>query len=103
MMISGMVTMVAAAMMVVYGSSCGCDPANEAMATVTGFVASEDSWLDSRNSFHEEMKARIAVVKTAGAASGMITLRNAWPWVQPSIRAASSSSHGISLKNDVRV
>ena len=73
------------------------------MATVTGWVASLDSWLAIRNSFQEEMNARIAVVKIAGAASGMMTFRNACPWVQPSIRADSSSSHGISRKNEVMV
>ena len=73
------------------------------MATVTGWVASLESWLEIRNSFHDEMNARIAVVKTAGAASGRMILRNACACVHPSIRAASSRSHGISRKNELSV
>ena len=53
-------------------------------------------------SFHAATNTMIAVVNTPGAAIGMITLRNAWPWVQPSIMAASSSSAGICRKNAVR-
>src|SRR5919205_1165250 len=102
-MTSGMVTMVPAAMMAVYGIWFGWAPAKLAMATVTGWVASLESWLAMRNSFHEEMKARIAVVKMAGAARGMMTLRKACPCVQPSTRADSSSSHGISRKKEVMV
>ena len=45
------------------------------------------------------MNTRIAVVNMPGAASGAITLRNAWNGVAPSIFAAFSSSHGISRKN----
>jgi hypothetical protein len=41
----------------------------------------------------------IAVVNMPGAASGRITLRNAWPRVSPSTMAASSSSFGICRKN----
>ena len=70
---------------------------------MTVWVASFESWLASRYSFQLAMNARIAVVKTAGAASGRITCRNAWTRVQPSIRAASSSSHGISRKKEVSV
>ena len=55
-----------------------------------------------RYSFHAAMNTMIAVVKTPGAASGRITLRNACPGVQPSICAASSSSYGICRKNAVR-
>src|SRR4051812_17446633 len=43
--------------------------------------------------------AMIAVVKTPGAASGTITLRNACQVVAPSTCAACSISHGISRKN----
>src|SRR5688572_23086568 len=43
--------------------------------------------------------AMIAVVKTPGAASGTITLRNACHAVAPSTCAACSISHGISRKN----
>jgi hypothetical protein len=50
-------------------------------------------------SFQAKMKTRIAVVNTPGAASGAITFVNAWNGVAPSICAACSSSHGISLKN----
>ena len=53
-------------------------------------------------SFHAATNAMIAVVNTPGAASGMMTLRNAWPWVQPSTMAACSSSTGICRKNAVR-
>jgi hypothetical protein len=45
------------------------------------------------------MKTRIAAVTMPGAASGAMTLRNAWAGVAPSIFAAFSRSHGISLKN----
>ena len=50
-------------------------------------------------SFQAKMKTRIAVVNTPGAASGAMTFVNAWNGVAPSICAACSSSHGISLKN----
>ena len=49
------------------------------------------------------MNTRMAVVKTPGAASGRITLRNACAGVAPSICAACSSSHGISRKNALSV
>ena len=45
------------------------------------------------------MNTRMAVVNTPGMASGVITWRNAWYGVAPSILAAFSSSHGISRKN----
>ena len=54
------------------------------------------------NSFHTAMKVMIAVVNTPGAASGRITLRNAWIGVQPSTIAACSSSTGSWRKNAVR-
>ena len=38
-------------------------------------------------------------MNTPGAASGAMTLRNAWNGVAPSTCAACSSSHGISRKN----
>src|ERR1035437_7616401 len=95
MITNGTQTTVAAAMTAVYGSWCGCDPVNEAMATVTGWGTSLDSWLAIRNSFHAAMNARIAVVKMPGAASGMMTFRKACDLVQPSIRADSSNSQGI--------
>ena len=73
-------------MTAVYGSWCGCAPVKLAIATVTGWVRSLESWLASRNSFHEAMNARIAVVKRPGAASGRMTLRKACPGVHPSTR-----------------
>ena len=45
----------------------------------------------------------MAVVNIAGAASGRITNRNAWPGLAPSTRAACSSSHGMSEKKLVSV
>ena len=54
------------------------------------------------NSFHAAMNVMIAVVKTPGADSGMMILRNASPRVQPSTIAACSSSNGIWRKNAVR-
>ena len=48
------------------------------------------------------MNVMIAVVNTPGAASGMITLRNACPGVHPSTIAACSSSTGSCRKNAVR-
>jgi hypothetical protein len=51
-----------------------------------------------RKSFQAKMKTRMAEVNTPGAASGAITLRNAWNGVAPSTRAALSRSHGISRK-----
>ncbi len=55
------------------------------------------------NSFHAKKNVRIAAVKTPGAASGTITLRNACHEVAPSTWAACSISHGISRKNADRV
>ena len=54
-------------------------------------------------SFQAKKKVRIAAVKTPGAASGTITLRNACHEVAPSTWAACSISHGISRKKAVRV
>ena len=53
----------------------------------------------NRNSFQQNRNTRIAVVTMPGAASGAMTLMNAWNGVAPSILAAFSSSHGISRKN----
>ena len=50
-------------------------------------------------SFHAVKKAMIAVVKTPGAASGTMTLRNASQLVAPSTWAACSISQGICWKN----
>src|SRR5579875_3348265 len=57
----------------------------------------------NRNSFQQARKTRMAVVTMPGAASGAMTLANAWNGVAPSILAAFSSSHGISRKNADRV
>src|SRR6202790_5713062 len=57
----------------------------------------------SRKSFQQARNTRIAVVTIPGAASGAMTLMNAWKGVAPSILAAFSSSQGISLKNAERV
>src|SRR5450755_1296259 len=57
----------------------------------------------SRNSFQQARNTRIAVVTIPGAASGAMTLVNAWNGVAPSIFAAFSSSHGISRKNADRM
>src|SRR6185503_7392306 len=51
------------------------------------------------NSFQAKKNVRIAAVKTPGAASGTITLRNACHDVAPSTCAACSISQGISRKN----
>ena len=79
-------------------------PSNCAMATV---AVSRFGWLmkvrANRNSFQAWMNSRIAAVKTPGAASGTMILKNACIRVQPSTRADSSSSTGRSLKNAVSV
>ena len=57
----------------------------------------------SRKSFQQARNTRIAVVTIPGAASGAMTLMNAWKGVAPSTLAAFSSSQGISRKNADRV
>src|SRR4029079_1844876 len=57
----------------------------------------------STNSFQAKKNVRIAAVKTPGAASGTITLRNACHEVAPSTWAACSISQGLSPQNDARV
>ncbi len=80
------------------------DPVNCEIATgVVRASREEVSVSASRYSFQAAMKARIAVVASPGAASGMITFRNAWKFVAPSTSAASSRSRGISRKNDTRM
>ena len=65
----------------------------------TGRAASVDvSEMPYTKSFQAMKNAMIAVVKTPGAASGTITLRNACQFVAPSTWAACSSSHGICWK-----
>src|SRR6478609_8060616 len=58
----------------------------------------EVSEMAYRKSFQHRMNTRMAVVNMPGAASGAMTLVNAWKGVAPSILAAFSSSHGISRK-----
>ena len=81
-----------AAMIAAYGCVNGSLPAKRAMATVTGSVARLDSWLESMNSFHVMMNARIAVVNSAGAASGKMILVKAWPRRRCSPPRSSRSS-----------
>jgi len=54
------------------------------------------------NSFQTAMNTRMAVVKTPGAANGMMICRNAWAGVQPSTMAECSSSTGNCRKYAVR-
>ena len=85
--------------------SVNCEsPVKNASAAGTVREASElVSEIAKRKSFQAKMKTRIAAVKTPGAASGTITLRNAWNGVAPSTWAACSRSHGISRKKATRV
>ena len=79
-------------------------PVKNASAAGTVREASElVSEIAKRKSFQAKMKTRIAAVNMPGAASGTITLRNAWNGVAPSTWAACSSSHGISRKKATRV
>ena len=55
------------------------------------------------NSFHAKMKAKTEVDTRPGAMRGKRILRNAWPWLQPSIMAASSRSLGMFAINPRRV
>src|SRR4051812_21502678 len=99
-MMMGMVTTTAAAAMDPVGAL-NCDaPGNWFSAAGTVCDAEvEVSDVAKTKSFQAKMKTRIAVVNTPGAASGTMTLRNAWAGVAPSIWAACSSSQGISRKN----
>jgi hypothetical protein len=56
-----------------------------------------------RNSFHAAINVRMAVVNIPGVARGIIILKNACIGVAPSTFADSSSSKGISLKNEVKI
>src|SRR5260370_38630839 len=62
----------------------------------------EVSEIASRNSFQQNRNTRIAVVTIPGAASGAMTLMNAWNGVAPPTLAAFSSSHGVSRSNTER-
>ncbi len=57
----------------------------------------------NRNSFHDEMAIRTAVAATPGRASGSTTRTIAPARVQPSMRAASSSSGGMLSKKPFRI
>ena len=100
----GIVTSIEAAAMLPVGAV-NCDsPVKNASAAGTVREASElVSEIANRKSFQQKMKTRIAAVNMPGAASGTMTLRNAWNGVAPSTAAACSSSHGISLKNATSV
>src|SRR5216683_5814006 len=100
----GMVMITAAAEMDPVGAV-NCElPVKKPMAA--GAVRALDvdvSEIANRNSFQQYRNTRMAVVTIPGAASGAMTLVNAWNGVAPSIFAAFSSSQGISRKNADRV
>ncbi|MNL70179.1 hypothetical protein D3C87_1951410 [compost metagenome] len=90
--------------MVPRGWSNSLVPLKNAIATGTGRASGDVVNVTARrNSFQTEMNTRIAVVAKPGTASGRMTFRKATNGVAPSIYADSSSSRGISLKNDVSV
>src|SRR6476659_2465082 len=99
MITTGIVTTTEAAMIAVIGDwNCDC-PVKKLRAGGTVRDALVDvSDAASRNSFQQKKNVRIAVVKTPGAASGTITLRNACQAVAPSTWAACSISQGICRK-----
>src|SRR5881275_2735116 len=99
MMTTGMVTITAAAAIDPIGSvNCDCPGKVEIAAGTVCAALVDVSETANTKSFQQKMNTRIAVVKIPGAASGAITLKNAWNGVAPSTCAACSSSHGISLK-----
>src|SRR3954471_12631917 len=104
MMMIGIVTITAAAAIEPVGCW-NCDaPGNCEIAAGTVCAADVDvSETAKTKSFQAKMNTRIIVVNTPGAASGRMTLRNAWYGVAPSTCAACSRSQGISLKNAVSV
>src|SRR6478752_3219112 len=87
-----------------YGGLNGSGPTKKdsCAGTVRACVV-DVSEIASTNSFQAKKKVRIAAVKTPGAASGTITLRNACHVVAPSTWAACSISQGISRKNAANV
>src|SRR3954465_10896490 len=95
-----MVTITAAAAMDPVGST-NCEaPEKSPSAAGTGRASLVDvSEIPYAKSFQAMNTARIAVVKTRGAASGTIAFRKACQVVAPSTCAACSISHGISRKN----
>src|SRR4051812_48364778 len=100
MMMIGMVTSTDAVASCPYGGLNGSGPTkyDSCAGTVRAWVV-EVREIASTNSFHAKKNVRIAAVKTPGAASGTITLRNACHVVAPSTCAACSISQGISRKN----
>ena len=101
MMMIGMVTTTAAAAIEPVGWA-NCEFAGEEgqrRRHRAGARRWTSAMMANRKSFQAKMKTRMAAVNTPGAASGAITLRNAWKGVAPSTRAALSRSQGISRKN----
>ena len=97
-------TTTAAALIVPSGTSNCSLPVKNAIAAGTGLRSGVlVSVIANRNSFQAKMKTSRPAVTTPGAASGTTTLRKAWKCVAPSISAASSSSRGISRKNEARM
>src|SRR3954453_11127558 len=79
MMMMGIVTTIAAAAIAPVGCWNVDAPGNCEIAAGTVCAAFVDvSENANTKSFHAKMKTRIAVVKTPGAASGAMTLTNAW-------------------------
>src|SRR5690606_8271646 len=99
MMMIGIVTITAAAASVDVGGLNWSGPTKNASCAGTGLAAIDDvNEIPKTKSFQAKKNVRIAAVKTPGAASGTITLRNACHDVAPSTWAACSISHGISRK-----
>src|SRR5687768_12148735 len=104
MMITGIVTITDAVASWEYGGLNGSGPTkNDICAGTVRELVVDVSEIASTNSFQAKKNVRIAAVKTPGAASGTITLRNACHEVAPSTWAACSISHGISRKKAERV
>src|SRR4051794_13351141 len=104
MMMIGTVTTTEAVARSPYGGLNGSSPTKKDSCAGTVRDAVVDvSEIASTNSFHAKKNVRMAAVKTPGAASGTITLRNACHDVAPSTCAACSISQGISRKNADRV
>src|SRR3954453_21916798 len=96
----GIVTTIAAAAMAPVGCWNWDAAVKKLSAAGTVRLRSVDvSVMEKTKSFQAKKNTRIAEVNTPGAASGTMTLRNAWNGVAPSTPAACSSSHGISRKN----
>src|SRR6202044_3464485 len=99
MMIGMVMTTAAAAMGPVGTVNCELPLKYSMAAGAARELIVEVNEIANRKSFQQARKTRIAVVTMPGAASGAITLTNAWNGVAPSTLAAFSSSHGISRKN----